>query len=151
MTTRKVTAKDAAQASAVLDANAKAKAKAAAKADSKPLPSEQADKAQAKATRDNARAQAEATKPAANGAANGKAEPLGAATIRAADEAKAAKAPKTAKDKLLRTSTKTVQSYVAWLKGQLGDDWAALSADPVRLAEVSLQNYGAWQAAKRSS
>ena len=96
-----------------------------------------------------AKAAPRASKAAAKAKADSKAASKPAA--KAEPKPKVEKTPKTPREKALRPASTTVSNYVAWLKTLLGkDEWAALATDPTRLAEVSLQNYGAWQAAKRS-
>ena len=138
MTGRKVTHKDAAAASAVLDANRKAKADAIdenAKAEASVLDGVRTGK--------NVTAEDAARLGMPKLAAHRRAAEANAAK---AEPAKARKS-----DDLLRPATKTVAAYVTWLREQVGEeDWAKLAAKPAKLAEVSLQNYGAYQAYKRA-
>lgn len=82
---------------------------------------------------------------------NGKARRTASPKAKAEPKPKAEKRELTKAEKLMRPATKNVQDYVVWLRSELGPEWSKLSGDPKRLAEISIQNYGSYQAVKRAA
>jgi hypothetical protein len=76
------------------------------------------------------------------GAHTGRKEP--AMATRQAIQARSA-ARQAERERLLRPATETVEEYVEWLERELGPEWDKLARDPVRLAQVSLTNYGPYR------